>query len=91
MEYLLSHLQRIEIAHNDLHRSNALVPGRQLFLIDFSGTLSFPSYLRWMGFAWLHHRDRDHAYKLAARCGADIQAPENPMWLRAVQRVALDL
>jgi hypothetical protein len=87
MEALLSHLYRLGIAHNDLHRSNVLVQDGRFFLIDFAGALAFPSYLRWLGFAWLHQRDRHHAHKLAARCGASIQAAQNPAWLRSLQRM----
>ena len=86
LDTLLAHLWRLGIAHNDLHRSNVLVRDGKIILIDFAGALFFPRHLRWLGLSWLHQRDKTHAYKLAARCGANIQAPRNPTWIRALQR-----
>lgn len=85
LEEMLLILEQTGIVHNDLHRSNVMILNNRLILIDFTGAILFPRYLRWAGFRWLHQRDTVHAKKIAKRCGCSVEVAPNPAWLRAMQ------
>lgn len=86
IDALLDHLWVSGICHNDLHRSNVVWDGQQVFLVDFTSAIYFPKSMRWAGFSWLHKRDRLHAYKVLRMSGAIAPYAENPRWIRYLQR-----